>query len=72
MAKSKSYDPLAALRVISETSAPSSEEIPVPVTDQSDVVPESSLQLVETERGLGRIATQAFDSGAVETRTGDR
>jgi hypothetical protein len=59
MAKSKSYDPLAALRVVSETSAPSSEEIPAPVTDQSDVVLESSLQLVDTDRGLGRPATKS-------------
>jgi hypothetical protein len=57
MAKSKSYDPLAALRVVSETSAPSSEEVPAPATDQSDAVPESSLQLVETGR-VGRVATK--------------
>jgi hypothetical protein len=59
MAKSKSYDPLAALRVVSETSAPSSEEIPAPATVQSDVVPESYLQLVDTDRGLGRVATKS-------------
>lgn len=59
MAKPKSYDPLAALRVVSETSAPSSEEMSPPATDQSDVVPESSLQLVDTDRGLGRVATKS-------------
>jgi hypothetical protein len=59
MAKSKSYDPLAALRVVSETSAPSPEEIPAPATDQGDVVPESSLQLVDADRGLGRVATRS-------------
>jgi hypothetical protein len=59
MAKSKSYDPLAALRVVSETSAPSLEEIPAPVTEQGDVVPESSLQLVDADRGLGRVATRS-------------
>jgi hypothetical protein len=58
MAKSKSYDPLAALRVVSDTSAPSSEETPAPVTDQSAAAPQSSLQLVETDQGLGRTATK--------------
>jgi hypothetical protein len=58
MAKSKSYDPLAALRVVSETSAPSPEEMPAPDTDQSDVVPESSL--VDTDRGSGRVATKSL------------
>src|ERR1700679_3456911 len=48
MAKSKSYDPLAALRVVSETSAPSPEEIPPPVTDQSDA-----------DRGLGRVSMKS-------------
>jgi hypothetical protein len=43
MAKSKSYDPLAALRVVSETSAPALEEIPAPV---------------DMDRGLGRVATK--------------
>jgi len=59
MAKSKSYDPLAALRVVSETSAPSPEEIPAPVTDQGDVIPESSLQLVDADRGFARVATRS-------------
>jgi hypothetical protein len=58
MAKSKSYDPLAALRVVSESSAPSTEETPAPVADQSDEPPESSLQLVDADRGLGRTAAK--------------
>jgi hypothetical protein len=58
MAKSKSYDPLAALRVVSESSTPSTEETPAPIADQSDAPPESSLQLSGTGRGLGRTASK--------------
>jgi hypothetical protein len=58
MAKSKPYDPLAALRVISESTVPSSEETSVSVADRSAESPETSLQVVDAEREAGRSVTK--------------
>jgi hypothetical protein len=63
MAKTKPYDPLAALRQVSATEAvaPSAEErreIQASVTDQTAEIPQPSLQLIEANRENSRSLTK--------------